>query len=160
SFPLHERGRAMAVFFAVAGGLTSVGPIAGGYLTEWTWRAVFWVNIPVAIIGLVLTRISKPEDKRVPAPPDHPRTVLMAGGMGLTVLGLQQSSQWGWESAATWASIVAGIALLVVFVLYELRVENPLINVRIFQNRAFAVENLVLLLSMIAFIPVFFFASE
>src|ERR1700761_165555 len=54
AFPVKERGKAMAIFFAVAGGLTSVGPIAGGYLTEWTWRAIFWVNIPVAITALLL----------------------------------------------------------------------------------------------------------
>ncbi|HYC80789.1 MAG TPA: MFS transporter, partial [Solirubrobacterales bacterium] len=42
AFPVSERGRAMAIFFAIAGGLTSVGPIAGGYLTEWTWRSIFW----------------------------------------------------------------------------------------------------------------------
>ena len=56
AFPIHERGRALAVFFAITGGLTAVGPIAGGYLTEWTWRAIFWVNVPVAIIAVVMTR--------------------------------------------------------------------------------------------------------
>src|SRR5262249_12583486 len=49
AFPLRERGRAMSIFFGIAGGLTAVGPLAGGYLTEWTWRAIFWINIPVAI---------------------------------------------------------------------------------------------------------------
>jgi MFS family permease len=51
AFPVRERGRAMAIFFGVAGGLTSIGPILGGYLSEWTWRAIFWVNVPVAIIA-------------------------------------------------------------------------------------------------------------
>ena len=54
TFPLRERGKALALFFGVAGGLTAIGPILGGYLTQWTWRAIFWVNIPVAIIALVL----------------------------------------------------------------------------------------------------------
>ena len=54
AFPVGERGRAMAIFFAITGGLTSIGPLAGGYLVEWTWRAIFWVNIPVAIIALFL----------------------------------------------------------------------------------------------------------
>src|SRR5262249_17275111 len=67
SFPVRERGRAMAIFFAIAGGLTSVGPIAGGYLTEWTWRAIFWVNVPVAIIALFLTWKAKPEENKHPA---------------------------------------------------------------------------------------------
>ena len=52
AFPLAERGRALAAFFGITGALTAVGPLAGGYLTEWTWRAIFWINIPVAIIAL------------------------------------------------------------------------------------------------------------
>ena len=52
SFPLRERGKAMAIFFGISGGLTAIGPIAGGFLTQWTWRAIFWINIPVAIIAL------------------------------------------------------------------------------------------------------------
>ncbi|MDQ2631376.1 MAG: MFS transporter, partial [Actinomycetota bacterium] len=70
AFPVRERGQAMAVFFAVAGGLTAVGPLAGGFLVEWSWRAIFWVNIPVAIIALVLIAKSKPADEKHPAPID------------------------------------------------------------------------------------------
>ena len=55
SFPIAERGRALAVFFGVSGGLTAVGPIAGGYLTQWTWRAIFWINVPIAVLAVVLT---------------------------------------------------------------------------------------------------------
>ena len=44
----------MAIFFGISGGLTAIGPIAGGYLTQWTWRSIFWINIPVAIIALIL----------------------------------------------------------------------------------------------------------
>jgi EmrB/QacA subfamily drug resistance transporter len=159
AFPVRERGRAMAIFFAIAGGLTSIGPIAGGYLTEWTWRAIFWVNIPVAIIALVLIAISKPDDEKHPAPLDYRGTVLITGGMGLAVLGLQQSSVWGWDSAKTWICIAAGIALIVAFVLWQLRAKHPLMQIRIFANRAFAVDNAILFLLMIPFVPLFFFAS-
>jgi EmrB/QacA subfamily drug resistance transporter len=159
AFPLRERGRALAIFFAVAGGLTSIGPIAGGYLTEWTWRAIFWVNIPVAIIALILTAKAKPDNTKHPAPLDYRGTLLISGGMGLAVLGLQQSSVWGWGGAATWLCIAAGVALIGVFVLFELRVANPLLQIRIFENRAFAVDNIILFLLMIPFVPLFFFAS-
>ena len=54
-FDIRERGKAMATFFGVTGGLTAIGPLAGGYITEITWRAIFWVNVPVAIIALILT---------------------------------------------------------------------------------------------------------
>jgi EmrB/QacA subfamily drug resistance transporter len=160
AFPVKERGKAMAIFFAVAGGLTSVGPIAGGYLTEWTWRAIFWVNIPVALIALFLTWKAKPDDTRHPAPLDYRGTVLVSGGMGLLVLGLQQSAIWGWGDVKTWATIVIGIAILTYFVFYQLRIENPLLRLRIFEDRAFAVDNVILFLLMIPFIPLFFFASE
>ena len=108
SFPVAERGRAMAIFFGIAGGLTSIGPIAGGYLTEWTWRSIFWINVPVAIIALFLTWKAKPADDRHPGKIDYKGTVLVCGGMGLLVLGLQQSAIWGWGDVKTWASIVIG----------------------------------------------------
>jgi EmrB/QacA subfamily drug resistance transporter len=159
AFPLNERGKAMAIFFGIAGGLTAVGPIAGGYLTEWTWRAIFWVNVPVAIIAVLLTLRAKPEDRRTPAPMDYRGAVLIALGMGLAVLGFQQSSVWGWGSVGTWACIVGGILFLVVFVVHERGLEHPLMRVRIFADRAFAADNAVLFLISIAFVPLFFFGS-
>lgn len=159
AFPVRERGQAMAIFFAVAGGLTAVGPLAGGFLVEVTWRAIFWVNIPVAIIALVLIAKSKPADEKHPAPLDFRGTVLITGGMALAVLGLQQSSVWGWDSLATWGCIAAGLAILAFFVVYQLRIENPLLRLEVFRDRAFAVDNIVLFLLMIPFVPLFFFAS-
>ena len=116
SFPLEERGKAMALFFGITGGLTAIGPIAGGYLTQWTWRSIFWINVPVAIIALILIYLSKPDDKRRPAPLDYRGTVLITGAMGLIVLGLQQSAVWGWSSVATWGCVVVGALLMVAFV--------------------------------------------
>jgi len=159
AFPVSERGRAMAIFFAIAGGLTSIGPLAGGYLVEITWRAIFWVNIPVAIIALFLIWKSKPDNEKHPAPIDEVGTILITLGMGLSVLGLQQSSVWGWDSAATWGCIAVGMAILAAFVRYELRVENPLLRLSVFKDRAFAVDNVILFLLMIPFVPLFFFAS-
>ncbi|MDQ3725244.1 MAG: MFS transporter [Actinomycetota bacterium] len=159
AFPVRERGQAMAIFFAVAGGLTAVGPLAGGFLVEWTWRAIFWVNIPVAIVALVLIAKSKPADEKHPAPLDFRGTVLITGGMALSVLALQQSSIWGWDSLATWGCLAAGLAILAFFVAYELRAENPLLRLSVFRDRAFAVDNVVLFLLMIPFVPLFFFAS-
>jgi EmrB/QacA subfamily drug resistance transporter len=159
AFPVRERGRAMALFFAIAGGLTSIGPLAGGYLTEWTWRAIFWVNIPVAIIALFLTWKAKPDNTKHPAPLDYRGAVLITGGMGILVLGLQQSAVWGWGSGTTWSCIGVGVALLAAFVAYELRIENPLLRLSVFADRAFSVDNIILFLLMIPFVPLFFFAS-
>ena len=100
TFPLRSRGRALALFFGIAGGLTAVGPILGGYLTEWTWRAIFWVNIPIAIIALILIAVSRPETTHRWAPMDYRGLALIVAGIGLSVFGFQQSATWGWTNPA------------------------------------------------------------
>src|SRR5580704_6544793 len=160
TFELRSRGRALALFFGVAGGLTAIGPIAGGYLLEWTWRAIFWINVPVALIALALIAISKPVTEHRPSPMDYRGLALIVSGVGLSVFGLQQSSIWGWGNPAIEVCIVVGLVILAVFVSVERRTASPLINMQIFSNRAFAVENVILFIAMMAFIPVFFFVSE
>ena len=160
TFPLRERGKALAIFFGIAGGLTAVGPILGGFLTQWTWRAIFWVNIPVAIIALALVALSKPSTEHRPARMDYRGLALIASGVALSVFGFQQSSIWGWSSPGTWACIVVGALILVVFYFVERETTSPLIEVNIFRIPAFLVQNLVLAITMLVFVPVFFFASE
>jgi EmrB/QacA subfamily drug resistance transporter len=159
SFPIHERGKAMAIFFGISGGLTAIGPLAGGYLTQWTWRAIFWINIPVAIIALLLIWKSQPENAKHPTKLDYRGTVLITGAMGLTVLGFQQSSVWGWNSFTTWACIVIGLLLMAAFVAWELHAPDPLLRLHIFRDRGFSVETTVLGLMSVVFVPYFFFAS-
>jgi EmrB/QacA subfamily drug resistance transporter len=160
TFELRQRGKALALFFGIAGGLTAIGPVLGGFLTEWTWRAIFWVNIPVALVALVLIYISKPVTDHKPARIDYRGLVLIAAGVALSVFGFQQSNIWGWHNPLIWLSIVVGLALLVVFYFVEVRTESPLMRVSIFRIRPFLVENLVLGITNLVFIPVFFFGSE
>jgi len=160
TFALRERGKALALFFGIAGGLTAIGPILGGYLTEWTWRAIFWVNIPVAIIAMVLTALAHPATEYRPARMDHRGLVLITTGVALSVFGFQQSSIWGWGNPGIGLCIGLGLVILIVFAVTETHTQSPLIQVTIFRIRAFFVENLVLGIAMLAFIPVFFFASE
>ena len=160
TFPLRDRGKALALFFGIAGGLTAVGPILGGYLTQWTWRAIFWVNVPVALIALVLIAVSKPKTQYRRAPIDYRGAVLIAAGIALSIFGLQQSVLWSWSNPLVWLCIIGGLGLIAIFVLVELRTPSPLIKVSIFRVRPFAMENVILMISMMAFIPIFFFASE
>lgn len=157
--PLRQRGRALALFFVLAGALTALGPLLGGWLTSWTWRAIFWVNVPVAVVALVLTALARIPDARRPERLDAPGAVLVAAGIGLNVLGIQQASAWGWTSPATWACIIGGLVLLAIFCRHELRTDEPLIKLRVFRDRAFTADNLVLFFSTLAFVPVMFFAS-
>lgn len=159
AFPVGDRGKALAVFFGVSGGLTAIGPILGGWLTQYTWRAIFWVNIPVAIIAIVLTFLAHVRTEAKREKIDFRGAALITVGMALSVLGLQQASAWGWSDWRTWACIVVGFLILALFVLVELRTPVPLINVRIFADRAFTIDNAVLFFAMMAFVPLFFFAS-
>ncbi|MFF7161970.1 MFS transporter [Streptomyces sp. NPDC008086] len=158
-FPPDRRGRALALFFGLSGALTAIGPLLGGWLTGWTWRAVFWVNVPVAVVALVLTALAHVSDRRRAGTLDVRGAVLIAVGMGLSVLGFQQAWSWGWDSAATWICVVGGLVVLGVFVAYERRVRHPLIDLRVFKDKAFSVDAAVLFFSMLAFVPLFFFAS-
>jgi EmrB/QacA subfamily drug resistance transporter len=159
SFPLRERGKAMAIFFGISGGLTAIGPIAGGFLTQWTWRAIFWINIPVAIIAVVLTQIACADDEPRPEKLDYRGAALITGAMGLTVLGFEQSSVWGWSSPATWICVIVGLLLMAVFVRFELSIKQPLLRLQIFVDRGFATDTAVLGLMSIVFVPFFFFGS-
>ncbi|MFF3322223.1 MFS transporter [Streptomyces sp. NPDC002889] len=158
-FPVDRRGRALALFFGLSGALTALGPLLGGWLTAWTWRAIFWVNVPVAVVAVVLTALARIPNIRRPERLDLPGAVLVALGMGLSVLGLQQASAWGWSSFATWACVIGGLLILVLFAAYELRLRQPLIKLQVFRDRAFTADSLVLFFAMLAFVPVFFFAS-
>jgi MFS family permease len=160
TFELRERGKALATFFGIAGGLTAIGPVLGGYLTEWTWRAIFWVNLPVAAIALALIVVSKPTTQFRPARVDVRGLIMIAVGVALSVFGFQQSQIWGWSNPGTGLCIGTGIVILVAFYFVEFRTPVPLIQVRIFRIRAFLVENMVLGIAMLVFVPVFFFASE
>jgi EmrB/QacA subfamily drug resistance transporter len=159
AFPSRDRGKALALFFGISGALTSIGPIAGSFLLPWTWRAIFFINVPVAAVALWLTWRARPADTRRPTPIDTRGAILVSAGMGLAVFGLQQSANWGWSSLATLACLAGGILLLIVFVRFELRHRYPLIEVRIFTHRGFAADNVVMGLVYACFLPLFFFAS-
>jgi EmrB/QacA subfamily drug resistance transporter len=161
AFPGSERGKGLAIFFIVAGLFTAVGPIAGSYLTEfWTWRAIFWINVPVALLALIEFRFVKLNDVKRPAKVDVRGAVLIVLGMGLTVLGIQQSTEWGWDSPATIGSILAGLIVLGVFYNVERKTEDPLIDVNaMIANRPFAVDNLLTFLAFGPWLAVFFFGS-
>ena len=160
TFPLRERGKALAAFFGIAGGLTALGAtprrvpdrvdVAGHLLGE---------SVPVAIVALILIAWSKPVSAHQPARLDYRGAVLIAAGIALSVLGFQQSQVWGWTNPATSLCIAAGLLLLVVFYFVEVRTPSPLMQMSMFRIRPFLVENIVLGVAMLAFVPVFFFAS-
>lgn len=157
--PPEKRGRSMAMFFGLTGAFTALGPILGSYLLEWSWRTIFWINLPVAAAALVCVALAPIEDRRRPGRIDWLGAALVAAGMALSVIGFSQSAVWGWDDVRTWACLAVGAALLVLFVLVERARRQPLIRLDIFRLRGFRVDSGVLFFAMIAFVPVSYFLS-
>ena len=158
-FPRETRGRAMASFFTITGAMTAVGPIAGGYLTEWTWRAIFWVNVPIALAALVLVPLTTRSSARKAEKIDWVGATVVALGMIGVVFGLQQASSWGWTSPAVLASLIIGAVLIVVFVVLQSRSAMPLLRIDAFRDRGFLLSTLCTLFASAAFVSTFFFLS-
>ncbi|MGD9525712.1 MFS transporter [Pseudonocardia sp.] len=161
TFPVSSRGRAMAVYAGISQVFLAVGPLVGGVLTETvSWRAVFYLNVPVGIAALVLVHVAKPDNTRSRDAGIDMRSVLMlVTGMAATVLGVQQASRWGWASPATLLCLGGGIALTAVFVLIQLRAQRPLVDVRLFARPAFSGNAVVLGLVQFGLLAVVLYGS-
>ena len=145
AFPVEGRGRAMGIYAGVSMIFLSLGPLVGGLLTEWTWRAVFWINVPVAIVTVLTTLAARPDGRvRGGQRLDVPGLVALVLGLVAVVLALMQSSVWGWGDPLTWGLLLAGGVLLVLFLLLEPRVRQPLVELRLFRDRNFAADNATL----------------
>ncbi|WP_281168279.1 DHA2 family efflux MFS transporter permease subunit [Nocardioides insulae] len=141
-FPAESRGQAMALWGATAGVATLVGPILGGVLVDglgWEW--IFFVNVPVGVVGLIAAW------RWVPDLPTHPHTFDWLGvalsGIGLLALifGIQNGEQRGWD-AVTWGLIAGGLLVLVAFVVWQARNQRePLLPLSLFGDRNFAVSS-------------------
>jgi EmrB/QacA subfamily drug resistance transporter len=146
AFEPQERGRAMGVYAGVSMIFLALGPLLGGVLTQdVTWRAVFWINVPIGAVMLTLTHITVPRSPRIPdARIDWFGLATIVPGLTAMVLALMQSQSWGWGSVKTLGCLAGGLVLLAVFVLVELRHDQPLIQLRLFRNRNFSGDALVL----------------
>ena len=161
AFDRRERGRAMAIYAGISQLFLAIGPLLGGFLTETvSWRAVFWLNVPVGLAALALVHAARPENARQAGSRLSVTAVaLLTGGIGLLVLGLQQSSQWSWGSPATLLTIAAGAAGIAVFAVTQLRSADPLLDLRLFARRPFLGDSLVMALVQFGLLAAVLYAS-
>jgi MFS family permease len=103
-FARESRGRAMAIFFAITGAMTALGPIAGGYLTIWTWRAIFWVNVPVGLAVVAGAPRLLPNHRGAAARVDVAELLLATVTLTALLLPLMEGRRLDWP-AWTWASL-------------------------------------------------------
>jgi MFS family permease len=142
SFPPGRVQRALGTVYAFAAIGQALGPLVGGLLSEVSWRWVFFVNVPVAALAAILLQTAIPHDTRDEAAGRHIDwlgAVLVSSGLVLTTVAVDNADEWGWGSGRTLAVLGGGLALLVAFVAVELRITNPLVDLRLFRRRAYAV---------------------
>jgi hypothetical protein len=125
-----------------------------------SWRAVFWINVPIGIVMLVLAHVTVARGTPIPgARIDWFGLFTIVPGLTALVLALMQSQEWGWGSAKTIGCLAAGALLLVVFALGELRIEQPLIQLRLFRSHNFTADGLVLFCVELALIGLTVFGA-
>ncbi|CAN7474307.1 DHA2 family efflux MFS transporter permease subunit [Arthrobacter sp. LjRoot14] len=147
-FPPDRRGAAMGIWGATAGVATLVGPILGGVLVDglgWEW--IFFINVPVGLIGFILALRFVPSLSTHPHKFDIPGVLLSAVGLFLLVFGIQEGETYNWGTITgpitVWSLIIAGLVVLVVFVLWQrFNKGEPLLPLSLFKDRNFSLANI------------------
>ena len=148
TFPASRRGAAMGLWGATAGVATLVGPLLGGLLVDgFGWEWIFFINIPVGVIGFVLAWILVPKLETHAHKFDMVGVFLSALGLFLIVFGLQEGQKydWGviWGPITVWSLIIAGVLVLALFVWTQARTKSePLVPLELFKERNFSIANI------------------
>ena len=157
-----ERTKALGVWSAIAAGGAAAGLVIGGFLTEYfSWRWVFFINLPVGIAAALLSLRLVPNSRAPerPATYDTAGAVTVTGGLLVLVYAIVKAQTYGWGSAETFGLFAAAVVLLAVFVVIELRSKAPLIRLGIFRLRSLTGANGAMLLVMAGLFAMFYFAS-
>ncbi|SDC65264.1 MFS transporter [Streptomyces prasinopilosus] len=159
-FPPKRFALAVGIWGMVSAVSTSLGPIIGGLLVEHVdWESVFYLNVPIGLVALVFSAVVLAESKNSGGRQrfDLLGVVLLAAGLVALVFGIVKGETWGWASAGTLGSLALGLALLVVFGLYETRQEHPLLPMRLFRNRSLTTGAVMTLLNFFVMLGGIFF---
>ncbi|WP_018500848.1 MFS transporter [Parafrankia discariae] len=162
AFPPRELNRAIGIWSGASSISIAGGPIIGGLLVEHvSWESVFYINVPMGAIalavGLAVLRESRSESTGQHH--DIPGIITLSGGLVAVVFGLIKASTWGWTDPKTIACVLAGLAVLALFVVIEIRVAAPLLPMRLFGNRSISVGSAVLVINFFALFGVLFFVT-
>jgi len=148
SFSEENRGRAIGTWSGFTAITAAIGPVMGGWLIEHvSWRAVFFINLPLAVIVLLISfyRVPESRDENENSRLDWFGATIATVSLGSLVYGLIESSRLGFGHAAVLTALIVGGFLLLVFLFVEARVDNPMLPLRLFRSRDFAGANLVTL---------------
>ena len=149
SFDERERGKAIGTWSAATALTMALGPVAGGWLIDHaSWRAAFFINVPLALAVLVLTRRHVPESRNTgeQGPIDWLGASLVTVGLGAIVFALIESPMIGWGSPRILVPLLLGALALIAFIAVERRHRSPMLPLQLFRSRAFVGANVLTLL--------------
>ncbi len=143
AFPIERRGMIVGIYGGLAGLAVAMGPIVGGAVTQGIdWHWIFWINVPIGLVAVPLGLRLLPESYGAPERLDLVGAGLVTAGVVALVWALTRSGDVGWASAETVGALVTGTALLAAFLWWEHRAAEPMVPVRLFAVRDFAIGNL------------------
>ena len=161
AFPPERRGAIIGLWGGIAGLGVAAGPLIGGAISQGLdWHWIFWVNVPIGLAAAVLSVMRLTESYGPATRLDLPAAGLVSGGAIGIVWGLVRASDVGWGSAETLAALGIGVLLLVGFVAWERRAEQPMLPLRLFRSRTFAAANATGFLMTAALTAAAFLASQ
>jgi len=162
AFPPAERGRAIGTWAGVSALALAVGPVVGGFLTEQvSWRAIFFLNLPVAALAIVvaLAAVRESRDRTVPRVVDYAGVATLTVGIGAMVLALIEGNDWGWGSSRIIGLFALSALGLLAFILTERRVRFPMVEFSFFRSRQFVGTNGIAFVVSFAMLAMFFFMA-
>ncbi|MFD7609532.1 MFS transporter [Streptomyces sp. NPDC059828] len=162
TFPAEKLNMAIGIWGMVIGASTAGGPILGGVLVEHVnWQSVFFINVPVGAIALLLGLFILTDHRAGNAPRsfDIPGILLLSGAMFALVWPLIKAGEWGWGSPGTLGWLVGSAALFALFAWWETRVAEPLIPLRLFRSVPVSAGTVLMVLMAFAFMGGLFFVT-
>lgn len=162
AFPPAQRGKAIGTWAGVSALALAVGPVLGGFLTEYvSWRAIFFINLPIGIMAVMaaLFVVKESRDSTVGRQIDVLGVTALTASLTALVLALIEGNTWGWGSPAVLGLIAGSVLILGAFVAIELRVKAPIVEFALFKSRNFIGAVTVAFIISFAMLGVFFFLA-
>jgi EmrB/QacA subfamily drug resistance transporter len=154
--PKEKIGAAMGIYGVGVAVAPALGPALGGYLVEhFSWRTIFFINLPVGIVGTiagVFVLANFPAERNKPF--DLPGFLCIAGALVSLLLAIEEGDDWGWTSYPVVMLFLVAATLLTLFVVVELAVEHPLLDLRMFKTRTFDISLLLIVAIMVGMFAV------
>ena len=161
AFPPEKRGLALGVWSGISGIAVALGPLVGGaviQLADWHW--IFWINVPIGVALVPLAAARLGESRGTARRFDLAGLALSSAGLFGIVFGLIRAQTIGWTSSEVLISLIGGAALVIAFIRYELAVDKPMLPMRFFAKRSFAVTNVVSISMYFGMFGSIFFLSQ